>query len=64
MHLPSQIRTATLASEQVLVSSHGHDAICLAVDDPVFGRISTVRLDPEQADAIAQALWAHVDARS
>jgi hypothetical protein len=63
MALPSSTQTATLGGEQLLVASHGHDAISVAVDDPVFGRISTVRLDIDQADLLARTLQAHLDAR-
>ena len=61
--LPSSTQTSTLGGEQMLVASHGHEAISIAVDDPVFGRISTVRLDAEQADVLARALREHADAR-
>ena len=57
--LPSPIETSTLGDEQIRISSHGAGAISIAMTTP-FGRIATVRLDPDQADTVAQALWAHV----
>ena len=46
----------TAGNEHVLVSHAGEDAVLLAVHDPYFGRIATVRLDNEQAFDLAVAL--------
>jgi hypothetical protein len=52
-----------MGEESIVVASHGHDAIRIAVDDPRFGRISTVRIDPGQAIQLAALLTAHCAAR-
>ena len=46
----------TVGEERVLVSRFGEDMVLVAVEDPLFGRISTVRLDVEQAGDLAAAL--------
>jgi hypothetical protein len=43
----------TLGEEQLMVASHGTDGVSLAVTHPWFGRIATVRLDPDQALELA-----------
>ena len=52
-----------MGEESVVVAIHGNDAIRIAVDDPRFGRIATVRVDPDQAVQLAALLTAHVAAR-
>lgn len=39
-----------------MVGFHGPEAISLRVADPELGRLATVRLDPEQAAALAGRL--------
>lgn len=46
----------TSGDEQILVASHGHEAVALVVTDPYFGRIATVRIDHAQAEELADAL--------
>ncbi len=46
----------TVGEQRVLVSRFGEDTVLVAVDDPRFGRIATVRLDAEQAGDLAAAL--------
>lgn len=60
---PSTVEIPTLHAEEVLVHSHGHEAIVVAVNDPRFGRISTIRLDAVQAEELAATLAAQVAAR-
>jgi uncharacterized protein (DUF736 family) len=47
----------TLGNEQLVVSPQGNEAVVVALEDPFFGRIATVRLAPEQASAFIEALW-------
>jgi hypothetical protein len=46
----------TIGPEQLTVCAQGHEAVSIAVDDPTFGRIATVRLDHRQAARLATAL--------
>ncbi len=46
----------TTGDEQVLVHPFRDDRVILAVEDPRFGRIATVRLDAAQAIDLAEAL--------
>lgn len=48
----------TLGDERVEVTAQGDDVINVAVDDPFFGRIATVRLTPGQAATLIEALCA------
>ena len=61
--LPTATEIGTMGDESILVASHGHDAIRIAVNDPRFGRIATVRIDPDQATHLAALLAAHSAAR-
>jgi hypothetical protein len=47
---------ASLGGEAVVLSAHGKDAVSIAVTHPVFGRVSTVRLDTETAAELTGAL--------
>ena len=47
---------ATTGDERMLVEPFRDDTVLLAVDDPRFGRIATVRLDADQAHELAAAL--------
>jgi|tagenome__1003787_1003787.scaffolds.fasta_scaffold20906667_3 hypothetical protein len=54
----------TLGQEHFLVTPVGDGEILVTVDDPQFGRIASVRLGPEQAKSLIQALaaaWDRVD---
>ncbi len=46
----------TLGGEEIRVGRQGHDTILVAVTDPEFGRIATVRLSHRQAAQLAGAL--------
>jgi hypothetical protein len=46
----------TSGGEAIAVAAHGDDPVCIAVTDPCFGRIATVRLDHRQAAQLAAAL--------
>ena len=46
----------TAGNEHVLVSRAGDHAVLLAVHDPTFGRIATVRLDSNQVFDLVTAL--------
>jgi hypothetical protein len=46
----------TITGEDVIVAPHGTDAVTIAVRCPEFGRISQVRLTPEQVASLAGAL--------
>ena len=48
----------SLGEEEVVLGSHGADAVSLAIDHPAFGRVSTVRLDTDTAAELAGALTA------
>lgn len=64
MRFATSAEVPTLGGEQVLVAGHDREAIRLAVTDPYFGRIATIRLDPLQASELAQALAAQAEARA
>jgi len=46
----------TLGGEEIGVGRQGHDAVLIAVTDPEFGRIATVRLGHRQAAQLADAI--------
>jgi hypothetical protein len=46
----------TNGAEQLTVCAHGPHDVCIAIDDPAFGRIATVRLDHRQAALLASAI--------
>jgi len=50
------VRIETAGDERMLVFPMREDQVVVAVDDPRFGRISTVCLDAEQAADLAAAL--------
>ncbi len=50
------VRIETTGDERMLVLPIREDEVMIAVEDPRFGRISTVCLDAEQAGDLAAAL--------
>jgi len=50
------VRIETTGEEQMIVFAMHDDIVTVAVEEPRFGRISTVRLDAEQAGDLAAAL--------
>jgi hypothetical protein len=50
----------TCGGEELLISAHGAETVCLTITEPRFGSVARVRLEHHQAAALANALDQHL----